>query len=134
MDVVITEWALDSCLNLKHAYVFTQSEYQNTLRPDVELLKDGMPPKHEKFKSSKFWGPATDMGGSAMKHGYKMKWRKIGPGRVQLRLAVAHIHNAAFLCQGYVKNNELVDKREMAKFKNRIRDISNGHYVYRGNL
>ena len=42
-NVIITEWALDSYLNLKHAQVFTDHEYWNVLRPDVELLKDGIP-------------------------------------------------------------------------------------------
>ena len=134
MDIVITEWALDSYLNLKRAKAFADSEYKNSIRPDVELLKDGIPSPHAQFQNSKFWGPGTDMSGKAIQHGYKMKWHNIGSGRVQLRLAVVILQGKSFLCQGYVKSNDFVDKREMAKLKIRIRDIAKGHYVYRGSL
>lgn len=134
MDIVITEWALDSYLNLKHAKTFTDAEYKNTIRPDVELLKDGMPSPHAQFQNSKFWGPATDMSGKTIQHGHKMKWHNIGSGRVQLRLAIVIFGGNSFLCQGYVKSSDFVDKKEMAKLKNRIRDISTGHYTYRGSL
>lgn len=134
MDIVITEWALDSYLNLKHTKAFTDSEYKNTIRPDVELLKDGLPSPHAKFQNSKFWGPGTDMSGNIIQHGYKMKWHNIGSGRVQLRLAIVILQGKSFLCQGYVKSNDFVDKKEMAKLKIRIRDIGKGHYVYRGIL
>jgi hypothetical protein len=39
MDIVITAWALDSYLELKHSHAFTDSEYKVTIRPDVILLK-----------------------------------------------------------------------------------------------
>jgi hypothetical protein len=39
MDIVITAWALDSYLDLKHTHVFTDPEYKGTIRPDVMLLK-----------------------------------------------------------------------------------------------
>ncbi len=78
-NVIITEWALDSYLNLKHAQVFTDQEYWNVLRPDVELLKDGIPSPHPKFQLSAFWGPAKD-GNVVLANGYKMKWRQIGSG------------------------------------------------------
>ena len=134
MDIVITEWALDSYLNLKHSNTFTDVEYKNTIRPDVELLKDGMPSPHAQFQNPKFWGPATDMSGKVIQHGHKMKWHNIGSGCVQLRLAVVILGGKSFLCQGYVKSSDFVDKKEMAKMKNRIRDISTGHYTYRGSL
>lgn len=35
---------MDSYLNLKYAQVFSDQDYWNTLRPDVELLRDGMIP------------------------------------------------------------------------------------------
>ena len=63
-----------------------------------------------------------------------MKWHNIGPGRVQLRLAVVILEGKAFLCQGFVKTNDFADKREMMKLKNRIRDISLDRYTYRGLL
>ncbi len=134
MDIVITEWALNSYLNLKHAKTFSDTEYKNTIRPDVELLKDGMPSPHAQFQNSKFWGPGTDMSGKSIQHGYKMKWHNIGSGRIQLRLAVVILQGKSFMCQGYVKSNDFVDKKEMAKLKIRIRDIGKGHYVYRGML
>jgi hypothetical protein len=40
VDVIITEWALDSYLKLKHRGAFTPQEYRTGLRPDVELLKN----------------------------------------------------------------------------------------------
>ena len=39
MDVIITEWSLNSYLALKHAQVFSNQEYRAILRPDAELLK-----------------------------------------------------------------------------------------------
>jgi hypothetical protein len=134
MDVILTEWALDSYLNLKHAKAFTDQEYVTTLRTDAELLKDGMPSPHAKFQNPKFWGPATDMAAKTIQHGYKMKWHNIGSGKVQLRLAVVILGGKSYLCQGYVKTNDSTDKREMAKLKIRIRDIGKGHYNYRGML
>ncbi len=133
MDVVITDWSLDSYLNLKHANVFTDDEYNNILRPDAELLKKDWPPSDPKFTNNKFWGPATGLGGIVIPHGFKMKWHNIGNGKVQLRMAAVYL-GKVFMCQGYVKENEAKDKREMAKLKNRINDIANENYYYRGLL
>jgi len=134
MDVVITEWALESYLNLKYENVFSADDYKNIIRPDVELLKDGFPPQHAKFKNGKFWSSAQGKNGEAISKGYKMKWHNIGNGRVQLRLPVV-IHDAkAFLCQAFVKSSEAVDYREMAKLKIRVRDIELGRYITRGTL
>jgi len=58
--VIITEWALDSYLTLKHAQTFTDQEYWTVIRPDVERLHDGIPSNDPKFASSHFWGPAKD--------------------------------------------------------------------------
>jgi hypothetical protein len=63
-EVVITEWALDSYLNLKANQAFTDHEYWTILRPDVELLKTGIPSAHPKFASSTFGDPPN----SAFKH------------------------------------------------------------------
>ena len=70
MDIVITAWALDSYLNLKHAHVFTDQEYKGTIRPDVMLLKTF--PIDVKFQNSKFWSIATDGKGSKISDGFKM--------------------------------------------------------------
>ena len=97
MDVVITEWALQSYVELKYQRVFTKQEYQTVLRPDAELLKDGFPSPHAKLQNGKFWGPATDLRGNVIQGGCKMKWHNVGSGRVQLRLAVAILGNSAYL-------------------------------------
>jgi hypothetical protein len=71
-----------------------------------------------------------------------MKWKNIGNGKVQMRLLVV-IHSStlnnikadrAFLCESYIKSSPTVDQRMMAKIKNRIRDIAQGTYNYRGTL
>jgi hypothetical protein len=134
MDVVITEWALNSYLELKHENAFTDHEYKTQLRPDAELLKQGWPPKDPKFSNQKFWGPATGLGGITIQHGFKMKWHNIGNGKIQLRLAIVILNGGAYLCQGYVKTNDQKDKREMARLKNRINDIANGTFSFRGVL
>lgn len=66
--VVITEWALDSYLNLKHGQVFTDQEYWGALRPDVELLRTGIPSADVRFQNPKFWGPAV-YGGAVLAGG-----------------------------------------------------------------
>lgn len=132
MDIIITEWALQSYLDLKHKRVFTKDEYYQYIRPDVELLREGFPSPHPKFNNGKFWGPAT-LDTKVVPHGYKMKWHQIGPGRVQLRLGVG-MFDQAFLCRGYVKSDEKVDKREVARLKIHLRNIFLGQYSYRGAL
>jgi len=75
LEVVITEWALDAYLNLKHQKVFDRAYYWRTIRPDVELLSQF--PTDPKFRSSKFWGPATDKSGNVIPDGLKMNWRQV---------------------------------------------------------
>jgi hypothetical protein len=41
-----------SYLNLKHSQVFSDQDYRGTLRPDVVLLRDGIPSPHAKFANS----------------------------------------------------------------------------------
>lgn len=103
MDIVITEWALDSYLNLKHANTFTDAEYKNTIRPDVELLKNEV--AQHRIRTGSVTVSSSD------------SWRKI-----------------VFVPRLCVKSSDFVDKKEMAKLKNRIRDISKGHYTFRGSL
>ena len=56
MEVVITEWALQSYVELKSKSTFSDDDYKNTLRPDAELLKTGDPSdvNHPKFSNDKF--------------------------------------------------------------------------------
>lgn len=124
---------MDSYLRLRHAQVFTDQEYRGTLRPDVELLKAGIPSSDPKFQSSTFWGPAKQ-GNVVLTDGYKMKWRNLGPGRVQLRLPVMAGQRTAFPCEAYLKASAAVDQRKMARFKTHMNLIAQGRYTYRGKL
>lgn len=130
MDIVITEWALQSYLDLKG--VFTNKEYYETLRPDAELLR--IYPRHSKFENDKFWGPCKDKSGKVIRHGYKMKWHNLGSGNIQLRLLVVVMDEIAYLCNAYVKDNENTDFREMAKLKFKIQLINEGKFIFRGKL
>lgn len=58
MEIVITAWALDSYLELKHNGVFTPQEYEQVLRSDVLKLKNY--PNDPSFLNNKFWSQATD--------------------------------------------------------------------------
>lgn len=78
MKVIITEWSLDSYLNLKHERVFNDYEYRYQIRPDAELLKEAWPPTNPKFSNSKFWGPAVGLSGSTIQYGFKMMWHNVG--------------------------------------------------------
>ena len=134
MEVVITEWALNSYLDLKHKQIFTEEEYREIIRPDVELLKDGFPSHDPKFVNNKFWGPVADKSGNTIQSAFKMKWHQVGPGRIQLRLLVVLHDRKAFFCRAYVKANEKIDRREAAKLKIHIRDIRNRQFLTRGLL
>lgn len=138
MEIIITEWGLQSYIDLKSKNIFSEADYRSIIRPDAELLKRY--PTPIQFSNSKFWGRATS-NGITMQFGFKMKWRNLGPGKVQLRLPVAiveteidgAIKERAFLCNSYVKDDK-AEKREMAKFKIKIQKILEGNYYYRGSL
>ena len=142
MEVIITEWALQSYLDLKAKGIFTEHDYRETLRPDAELLKtdDPFDANHPRFSNAKFWGPATNKG-QIIKYGYKMKWHNFGPGRNQLRLCIVIVtteldeitEQRAFLCTGYVKDTNK-EKREMARLKIKTQKILDGTYSYRGRI
>jgi hypothetical protein len=134
MEVIITEWGLQSYIDLKSRGIFNDRDYKMILRPDAELLKtdDPFDLNHPKFSNPKFWGPAI-FRGNVLRNGYKMKWHNIGPGRVQLRLCVVFSRNQAYLCNAYVKDDKS-EAREMARLKIKIQKVEDGTYVYRGNL
>lgn len=132
LDVVITEWAFQSYLELKDAQAFTDKEYWDTIRPNVELLKNF--PDDIQFSIDKFWGPATLEPGRPVSDGFKMKWHNIGPGKVQLRLCVAILNSTAYLCQAFSKASDSKDKLEAAKLETRISLIRAGQYAIRGHL
>jgi hypothetical protein len=131
MDIVITSWALNSYLNLKHQNVFTDLEYRQKLRPDVLRLK--VYPKDPKFKNPKFWSAATDKSSNRLGEGYKMKWHQVGSGKVQLRLTVGMI-DPVYLCESYVKQNSKHDLRKLARFKTYLQLIRQGRFIECGRL
>ena len=131
--VIITDWALDSYLTLKHAQTFTDQQYWTVIRPDVERLRGGIPSRDPKFGNAKFWGPAK-YGNVVLPHGYKMKWHQLGSGNIQLRLPVMTGTAEVYLCEAYVKASAALEKRKMARFKTHMNLISLGRYVYRGDL
>jgi hypothetical protein len=132
MEIAITQWALDSYLDLVSNNIFTRKEYFSEIRPDVMLLKKY--PNDPKFSNSKFWSPANDLNGKVIPDGYKMKWHQIGNGRVQLRLTVGLLNGDGFLCEAYVKKDSKVDKRKLAKFKVYLELIRQERFVIRGKL
>lgn len=128
LDVVITEWGLQSYLDLVgRQNVFGKNYYQSTIRPDVELLKQY--PNPTKFQNGKFWSRVSDVA-----KGYKMKWHNVGPGNVQLRLPVLLHDDEAFLCEAYVKKGPKQEKRRLRKFKVRASLIRQNRYKRRGVL
>jgi hypothetical protein len=132
-DVVVTEWALDSYLDLRHRAVFSAQEYRSVLKPDVLLLKDGLPPRHAKFQRHDFWSDAKQ-GSGVIDGGYKMKWHQVGPGQVDLRLAVTPLQGQVLLCECYEKRSVRYERRKLARFKTQINLIAAGRYAHRGTL
>lgn len=131
MDILITQWALDSYLELKSNQVFSLEEYRTIIRPDVMNLLTF--PHHPKFNQDKFWSVAQ-YNKQIITNGYKMKWHKIGNGRVQLRLAIGIFNNKSFLCEAYVKHNQKEEQRKLAKFKVFLELIRRNTYTIRGRL
>lgn len=130
INIIITQWALNSYLDLSAQRVFTPQEYRNDIRPDVLLLK--VFPNHTKFQNSKFWSVAQEKG-QILSDGYKMKWHQIGQGRIQLRLPVG-ILTDAFLCGAYVKQHAKQEQRQLAKFKTYLQLIRQNQYTECGRL
>lgn len=132
MRVFITEWALNSYLELRGSHVFSDQEYWLTIRPDILRLK--VFPNDPKFSQAKFWSPARDDNQVRLAGGYKMKWHQVGNGCVQLRLTIGILDNKCYLCEAYVKENNKVDKRKLAIFKTYLQLIQMNRYIVRGEL
>lgn len=132
MQLILTNWALDSYQKMRNDYVFSKDEFWEIIRPDVLLLKDGYPSSHEKFNQDKFWGPAT-LEGRTIQNAYKMKWHNIGTGKVQLRLCIVILKGIIYICNGYVKTDKS-DPREMAKLKLKIDKINENKFIKLGIL
>jgi hypothetical protein len=124
MEIIITEWGLDSYLELKAQRTFTNEEYWKKIRPDVLLLEDY--PMHPKFGQSHFWS-------QEFANGYKMKWHQMGTGKVQIRLPVG-VFDSSYLCEAYVKENPKQEARKLARFKTHLQLIRLGRVPERGRL
>jgi hypothetical protein len=115
IEIIITQWALDSYLDLKHDKQFSSKDYKETIRPDVLLLLEF--PNHVKFGNSKFWSQAT-IDGNVLPSGFKMKWHNLGERCVQLRLPVGlgfqdELAGLAFLLRAYVKTDPKAEARQL---------------------
>ena len=131
VEIVITQWALNAYLDLKHSGAFTANEYKSVIRPDVLLLKTY--PASPKFQNSKFWSNATDQGKNRIPDGFKMKWHNIGNGKMQLRLPMG-MFSEAVLCEAYLKTNPQVEKRQLARFKVHLDLVRRGRFTECGRL
>ena len=135
MEIVITAWALNSYLELKHRNIFSPEEYKQTLRPDVLLLRGY--PNEPKFQNSKFWSVATDHSKNRIPDGFKMKWHNLGNGKIQMRLPVGMFQmlpNSTLLCEAYVKGNAKEEQRKLARFKTHLALIRQNRFTECGRL
>ncbi len=132
MRVIITEWALQSYIELSAKRVFTDDQYWNVIRPDVKLLKTFSVPT--KFKLNQFWSSATIMG-QTIPDGFKMKWDGMGTGnRNELRLPVALLNGEVYLCEAYQKTKPSQEMRALTRFEGQIENIRLGKWIKRGEL
>lgn len=132
MDIVITQWALDSYLELRHNNTISATDYRTTIPPDVILLKTY--PAAPKFQNGKFWSTAT-FANSPIQNGYKMKWHNIGNGNIQLRLPVVMgVSSDTILCEAYAKGNAKAEQRKLAKFKTHLQLVRQGRFAECGRL
>ncbi len=131
MNIVITQWALDSYLDLKYNNSITDQDYKAIIRPDVLRLKTY--PSDPKFQNSKFWSIATDHVGNRIRDAYKMKWHNRGNGKNQLRLLVG-MFTEAVICEAYTKGNTNIEKRKMAVFKTHLELIRRNQFTECGRL
>ena len=131
MEIVITQWALDSYLDIKHRKIINPHDYKSVVRPDVLLLTTY--PDDPRFQNAKFWSIATDHASNRIPNGYKMKWHNIGNGKAQLRLPIGMFTDAV-LCEAYAKGNTNFEKRKMAVFKTHLELIRKGRFTECGRI
>jgi len=131
VKIIITQWALDSYLDLKVDGVFDMDYFQDVLKSDVLRLKNF--PEDPKFENGKFWSPAK-YNKNIISQGFKMKWHQVGNGKVQLRLPIGLIMGNAYICGAYVKSNEKKELRMLAKFKQHLLLIQEERYIKCGEL
>lgn len=136
MEIIITQWALDSYLDLKHGKQFSSTDYKETIRPDVLLLRDY--PHNPKFANNKFWSQAA-VDANVLPSGFKMKWHNLGDRCVQLRLPVGLgfggvLADKAFLLHAYVKTDSKAEARQLEKMRVRLQLLKQRKYIERGRL
>ena len=91
-------------------------------------------PNDPKFSNSSFFHPASFNNGAKIPDGYKMKWGKIGPGKIELRVMVAIVNGTAYVCEGYVKSSPLFEQRMLFRFQSHIGNIQKGNVKILGDL
>jgi hypothetical protein len=136
MHIVITQWALDSYLELKHEKAFSPVVYKDTIRPDVKLLESY--PANPKFSNDKFWSQVT-LDKRPLPNAFKMKWHNLGDRHIQLRLTIGigfdkELSGIAFLCRAYVKTDPKFENRQLIKFETRLELIRKRKFIERGRL
>jgi hypothetical protein len=136
MEIIITQWALDSYLDLKHEGAFSAADYKETIRPDVLLLR--VYPNDPKFSNAKFWSAAT-LDKNPISESFKMKWHNLGERRLQLRLSIGlgfkdKLSGNSFLVHAYVKTDPKTERPELAKLMTRVELVRKGRYIERGRL
>lgn len=126
MEIIITKWALNSYLELKHNNYFTQDEFKKIIRPDVLKLK--YYPKDEKFNLQQFWCIVKD-GNSVITDGFKMKWDSLGNSNNEIRLLVGIINNTIHLCEAYQKKNSNYEHRMYKRFKVHLDKVRQNEFI-----
>jgi hypothetical protein len=63
-----------------------------------------------------------------------MKWGKIGPGKIELRVMVAIVGGVAYVCEGYAKTSQSFEQRKLFRFMSHIGNIKKGNVVILGDL
>lgn len=131
LEIVITEWALQSYLDLLAAHAFTKEEYRTRIRPMVMMLKQ-WPNLPTELERDKAWSPAT-IDGRQLANCYKMKWHNLNDRKTkQMRLGVVILEEVAYLCRAYT--NKDTEHLEMLRLKAHAEKIGKGKFEWRGLL
>ena len=111
MTIVITEWALQAYTDRLGGACSLMPNIGADSAPMLNGSRCFLTIRNSQFE---LLGAGADRSKKNVPDGYKMKWHNIGPGKNQLRLAVALINGNAYLCQAYVKNNAWVNPTNAA--------------------
>src|SRR5574337_479790 len=130
MGVVITQWALDSFLNIQLSQPMQGIDCWAFIMPDVLLLKHY--PSNPKFDDQQFWSNATYNREHIM-DGHEMKWTQIHNHDIQLKLLVV-IFDGVYIDSASVGHDQKFEKRRLAVFKTHVQLIRQGRYIECGVL